>query len=201
MAQEHDAQKALETVQAELAAVTKELEALKGGEPVAVEPFRTKYEEVTKELENSRKVMATQMEAITKELEDSRAEVVKITQQRRRERFIKRVQELADLPGAPADDFAEILDHMQGNKLTEKEFEKVNQLLTSWNMIVKKSKMFDEIGRDGVVAFSGPEGQLMALAREKQAATPTLTYAKAYAAVLDEHPEIYRAYLKTREGK
>lgn len=202
MAQEHDAHKALETVQAELATVTKELEALKGGgDPVAVEPFRAKYEEVTKELEDSRRVMKQQLEAANKELEESRTEVVKITQQRRRERFIKRAQELADLPGAPADDFAEILDHIQGNKVSDKEFGKINQLLTSWNVIVKKSKMFDEIGQDGVVAFSGPEGQLMALAREKQATDGQLTYAKAYARVLDENPGIYRAYLKEREGK
>ena len=197
MAENHeDAQKALAIAQEELAAVKKELEALK----VPGAPPR-KYDEVKKELEATRQKMQAEIDQATKELETSRAEVVKITKQRRRERFITRAQELSDLPGATADDFGEILDHMEGNQLTAKEFEKVNQMLTSWNVIVQKSKIFDEVGSNGVVNFSGPEGQLIALAKEKMAADPKLTYAKAYSQAMTENPSIYRAYTKEREGK
>lgn len=203
MADAHpDTQKALDEAKAELANVQKQLADLQGGaSDPHLEPFKAKYEEVTKELEKSREVMRVQMESITKELEESKAEVQKITKQRRREKFIKRVQELAHLPGAPADDFAEILDHMQGNALTEKEFEKVNQMLTSWNRIVKESAIFTEIGRDLGVNFSGPEGQLTALAKSKMAVDKKLTYAKAFTEAVTENPDIYRAYQKEQEGR
>lgn len=200
MANDHaDAQKALADTTAELEAVKKELEALRGGDP-HVEPFKSKYEEVTKELEESRRVMKEQLEAATKELEESRNEVRKIQSQRRREKFIKRAQELQYLPGAPADDFAEVLDHMESNALTPAQFEKVNRLLTAWNKLAKESKLFTEIGRD-IPNFNGPEGSLVALAKAKMAADSKLTYEKAFAQAMEENPQLYRDYVKEQEEK
>lgn len=203
MAQDHaDMQKALDEARAELEAVKKELAAAKDTETDPhVETFKENYEAKQKELEDTRRVLKEQLEAATKELEESRAEVQKVNKQRRREKFIKRAQELSDLPGAPADDFAEILDHVESNQVTAKEFEKLNRMLTSWNVIVKKSKLFDEIGHDGVVAFSGPLGQLKAIAAEKRAVDPKLTPEKAFSLATQENPAIYRAYLKDQEGK
>ena len=166
-----------------------------------VEPFRARYEKVNKELEEQREKLRKQLEVASKELEESKAEILKITKQRRHETFIKMAQEMSDLPGANADDFAGILDKIE-NTLTEKEFAKMHAMLTSWNTIVGKSVLFEEIAREpGAGALTGAEAQLNALAKEKQVADPKLTFAKAYAQVLAENPKIYKAYLAERRTK
>ena len=130
-----------------------------------------------------------------------RAETQKIRQQRRREEFIKRAQELDSLPGAPADDFGEILDHI-AKALPEKEWEKFNQMLTSWNVVIEKSKLFEDAGTGGGgAAISGPEAKLTALAKALQEQNPKLTFAKAYSQAMTENPKIYREYLAEQGRK
>ena len=193
-------QAALAAAKADLATVTSELTALRGGSrgDIHIDPFKKEYEAVKAELEKSRQELTVQLEQATKELADSRGEVVKIQGIRRRERFIKRAQELDHLPGASADDFAEILDHIEGNKVTAKDFEKLNTMLTSWNAVVEKSALFTEIGSSQIGAFTGAEGKFMALAKER-AQERKVTFEKAYAQVMAEHPDLYRQYLAEKE--
>ena len=192
----------LAEVEKALADSQKEIEALKGGvvSPIHGDSFKKQYEETKAELEKVRADLQKQFEDAQKELVDSKAEVTKVRQQRRRERFIKMVQELPDLPGAPADDFAEILDKME-TALTEKQFGTFMTRLTAWNKIIETSKIFDEIGRDGVASFSGPSGQLHAMAVDLQTKDSKLSYSQAYTRVLEQNPELYKRYRAEQEGK
>lgn len=161
--------------------------------------LKADFAKVEKELAAARVELQKQLEDTTKELTESKAEVVKIRLARRREKFIKAVQPLTDLPGAPADDFAEIVEKCE-SALTPKQFEKLFTLLTSWNAILAKSKIFEEIGRTEIGAFTGAEGQLHALAKELQAANPKLSYPKAYTQATLEHPELYKRYRAEKES-
>lgn len=154
--------------------------------------LKADFAKAEKELADARTELQKQLDVTNKELADSRAEVVKVRLARRRELFIKRVQQLPHLPGAPADDFAEILEKIEGS-VEPKQFEKLNTLLTSWNAIIEKSKVFEEIGRTEVGSFTGAEGQLVAFAREL-AATEKISFEKAYSRVLLERPELYQRY-------
>jgi chromosome segregation ATPase len=200
---EQDTAKELADAKAALAKATEELAALKKQEdtsPPDLATARKAYTEISSELSKVRTELQGQLETVNKELEDARAEVLKIQAQRRREKFIKRVQELPNLPGAPADDFAEILDVVE-KAVTPKQFEKVNTLLSSWNAIIGKSKIFEELGRSEVGAFSGAEGTLHALAKEKAATSGgKLSYEKAYQMVLAENPTLYKRYLAEKES-
>ena len=85
--------------------------------------------------------------------------------------------------------------------LSEKQFGTMLTRLASWNAIIGKSKMFEEIGRETVADFSGPEGQLHALAKDIQTRNPKVSYAKAYDQALAENPELYKRYRAEREEK
>src|SRR5439155_12438305 len=159
--------------------------------------------ELTKQEAAARDELQKQIDARTKELADSRAEVEKIQQQRRREAFIKRVGELPNLPGAPADDFAEMLDDIEralSPTADKKRFEKFNRMLTAWDVIVGKSKLFEEIGRSGIPgSFTGAAGQLQALAKEAHEKDPKKSFAQHYTEVLKANPAIYRRYQAEQE--
>lgn len=182
--------------QVETGALTPELTLLKA-----------EFTKAERELAQVRAEFQQELEKSTKELNESRIEVTKIRLQRRREQFIKRVQGLASLPGAPADDFAEILDYVEQGlqkSIPEKApamFEKLNTLLTSWNEIIKKSALFAEVGRSEIAAFTGAEGKLVALAKAAQQADPNRTYEQHYDKVMRDHPELYRQYLQEKGGK
>lgn len=189
-----DLTKQLADAQAALAEAKKEVAT----PATHIEPFKEKYEKSQQELEAVRGDLRKQLDEATKELEDSKTEVTKIRQARRREKFIKRAQELDHLPGASADDFAEILDRVE-SALTEKQFGALNTRLTSWNAIIEQSKIFSEVGRDGVAAFSGPEGQLHALAMDLQTRDSKKSYAQAYDQAMRENPALYKRYLAEKE--
>ena len=198
---EQDTAKELADAKAALAKATEELAALKKQDdtsPPDLATARKAYSEINAELTKVRGEMQTQLETVNKELNDAKAEVVKITAKRRREKFIKRVQELPNLPGAPADDFAEILDVVE-KAVTPKQFETLNTRLTSWNAIIGKSKIFEELGRTEIGAFSGALGTLKALATER-ATSAKISYEKAYNQVLDENPTLYKRYLAEKES-
>lgn len=160
--------------------------------------LKNDFAKVEKELAQARAELQKQLEDTTKELEDSKAEVVKIRLARRRETFIKRVQQLSHLPGAPADDFAEILEKAEAG-MTPKQFEKLNTLLSSWDAIIAKSAVFQEIGRSDIQAFAGAQGKLHARAVER-AAKDKITYVKAYSLEVTENPELYKQYLAEKES-
>lgn len=205
--------KELADAKAALDKATKELTDLKGSAALTsdLDTMKKQYDAKNAELEKARGELQEQLEKANKDLDATKSEVIKIRAQRRREQFIKRVGELKELPGAPVDDFAEILDHIEAGlkavtpDKAEKEFAKLNQLLTSWNVVVGKSKVFEEIGRESVGAFTGALAQLQALAKEREIASQggkePLSFAKAYDLVLKEHPALYKQYLKEREGK
>lgn len=155
------------------------------------------------ELAKVRTELGSELEAREKELAASKAETVKIQKQRRRERFIKRAEELDHLPGAKADDFAEILDTIN-EKISEKLFTKFNNLLTAWNTVMEKNDLlFREIGAEGgnMGMLSGTQAQVDVLAQEKMAADPKLSKAQAIDRVLKEKPELYHKYLREQGGQ
>jgi hypothetical protein len=194
--------KELADTRAELARLKDELAAQAGpSTPAGVESVKAEYAKTLAETEKAREELRKQLEAAQTELEESRAEVLKIRASRRREKFIKMVQVLPSLPGINPDDFGEILDVIEAH-LTEKQFNKVHALLTSWNAVIAKSAVFQELGRagDGPLALQGPEGRLVALAKDRQASDPKLTYEQAYAKVLQENPEVYRQYVAERRA-
>jgi Alanyl-tRNA synthetase len=170
-----------------------------------LDTLKKQFAESDKALKKERAELQEQVTKAQKDTEDARAEVAKIKQQRRRENFIKRAHELTGLPGAPADDFAEILDaveaglHQVAPEKAEKWFAKFNQLLTSWNTIVSKSAILDSIGRDGSGTFRGAAAQLDHLAKAMMEKDPKLSYAVAYDKVLGENPELYRKYQRETE--
>ena len=183
-------------------------------EPVKVEPVidtlttdldsvQKRNAALEKELDKVRTELRGEIEIRTAELEASKAETEKLRKQRRRERFIKRAEELDYLPGAKADDFAEPLDLIEAGLAATipdraaKVFGKFNEKLTSWNAIIEKNDvLFREIGREGgdLGMLSGVEAQLEVLTKEVQAGDPKLSHAQAYDRVLTEHPQLYRKY-------
>jgi len=198
----------LAAAEAALTKANAELAELKSAGTVTsdLETLKKQHAQAEQALTKERTELQEQLEKRTKEVATAREEVAKIKQQRRRENFIKRAHELTGLPGAPADDFAEILDHVEAGlhavvpDKAEKEFGKLNQLLSSWNAIVGKSAILQEVGRTTVGAFRGAAAQLDHLAKEVQAADPKLTYAKAYEKVMLENPELYRKYQTEQES-
>jgi len=185
-------------------------EETKAAETSNVETLTTDLDSVQKrnaqletELAKVRTELQAEVEKSVKELEAAKAETDRLRKQRRRERFIKRAEELGHLPGTQADDFAEILDAVNG-AIPEKMFTKLNNLLSSWNEVVKKNDLlFREIGSNGgsMGMLSGAEAQLEALTREQMAADPKLSHAQAYDKVLKAHPHIYQKYVAEQGGK
>lgn len=168
-----------------------------------LDSVRKQRDALEKELSKVRGELTAELELRTKELKDSQKETEEIRKQRRRERFIKRAQELDHLPGTRADDFAEILDTVNA-AIPEKMFTKLNNLLSSWNEVAKKNALlFQEVGREGgsLGMLSGSEAQIEALAQEKRAADPKLSIEKARTLVIQEHPALYRKYEREQGGK
>jgi hypothetical protein len=200
--------KDLADAQAALKAATDELTALKsaGAMTSDLETLKKQHSEAEKALQKERGELQEQVTKALKDAEDARAEVAKIKTQRRRENFIKRAHELTGLPGAPADDFAEILDaidaglHQVAPEKAEKFFNKFNQLLTSWNTVVGKSALFEKIGSGVSGPFRGAMAQMSFLAKEAQAKNPKLTYEQAFAKVMQDNPELYRKYETEKES-
>lgn len=198
----------LATANAALKKATDELNELKGSGAITsdLETLKTKNAEVEKRLAGEKAELQKQLEERTKEAEAAVAEVVKIRTMRRREGFIKRAQELSKLPGAPADDFAEILDaidaglHAVAPEKAEKWFAKFNQLLSSWNAIVSKSAILETYGKSGSAPFRGALAQLQMLGKELQEKDPKLTKEQAFAKAMDENPDLYRKYQTEKES-
>jgi hypothetical protein len=206
-AKQADAKK-LADAEAALAKANEELAAFKaaGGLTSDLDTIKKQHAEAEKALNTERAELRVELEKRTKEAEDARAEVAKIRQARRRENFIKRAHELTGLPGAPADDFAEVLDaieaglHQVAPEKAEKYFAKFNQLLTSWNAIVGKSAILETVGRSVTGPFRGAMAQLTMLAKEEQAKDKDLTYEQAFTKVMQDHPELYRKYQTEKES-
>ena len=199
----------LTDAEAKLTAANAELAALKsaGAMTTDLETLKKQHVEAEKALTKERGELQEQLEKRSKEVEEARAEVAKIKTQRRRENFIKRAHELTGLPGAPADDFAEILDAVEAglhqvapDKAEKKFFNKFNQLLTSWNTIVGKSALFEKVGSSISGPFRGAMAQMTFLAKELQEKDKNLTYEKAFAKVMQDHPDLYRKYETEKES-
>ena len=166
--------------------------------------------ELEAELQKVRADLGAEVETRTAELQASKAEVLKIQKARRRERFIKRCEDLDYLPGAKADDFAETLDLIEAGLTAvapdraTKLFSKFNERLTAWNAVIEKNDLlFKEIGRNGgdLGMLSGVEAQMEVLVQEKMASDAKLTKAQAYDAVLKAHPQLYRKYQAEQAAK
>jgi len=166
--------------------------------------------ELEAELPKVRADLGAEVETRTAELQASKAEVLKIQKARRRERFIKRCEDLDYLPGAKADDFAETLDLIEAGLTAvapdraTKLFSKFNERLTAWNAVIEKNDLlFKEIGRNGgdLGMLSGVEAQMEVLVQEKMASDAKLTKAQAYDAVLKAHPQLYRKYQAEQAAK
>ena len=198
----------LTEAEAKLKAATDELAALKSQGTVTsdLETLKKQLADAEKAVGKERIELQEQVTKALKEAEDARAEVVKIKQARRRENFIKRVQELKGLPGAPADDFAEILDAIEAGlhqvvpEKAEKFFAKFNQYLTSWNAIVSKSAILEQVGRSVTGPFRGAMAQMQMLAKELRDKDSKLTEAQAFDKVMVEHPDLYRKYQTEKES-
>ncbi len=194
-------QKELDAARAEVERVKQELAALTPRQTDQIDVVKAEYAKTLAETEKAREDLRKQLEVAQAEAEDARTEVLKIRAARRREKFIKFAQALSNLPGASADDFAETLDTVEA-AIPEKAFHKLHALLTSWNTLLEKSRVFEEIGRagDGPAILSGPAGRLASLAKDLQASNPKFTYEQAYAEAMRQHPEIYKQYVAEQRG-
>lgn len=203
----------LKNLTEKLDTIGKQLAKLEGGTSDTSPNFtsdlatlKVEFSKAEKELAGARSELQKQLEDTNKELTANREEVLKVRAARRREQFIRRVGKLGHLPGAPADDFAEILDTIEAGlqKVAPEKatvmFTKLDTMLNSWNAIVEKSKLFSEIGREGgAVNFSGAEGVLHAMAKER-ASADKVPYEQAYAKVLKENPDMYARYRAEKES-
>lgn len=194
-------QKDLDAARAEVERVKQELAALTPRQTDQIDVVKAEYAKTLAETEKAREELRKQLEVAQAEAEDARQEVLKIRAARRREKFIKFAQALSNLPGASADDFAETLDTVEA-AIPEKAFHKLHALLTSWNTLLEKSRVFEEIGRsgDGPAILSGPAGRLASLAKDLQTSNPKLTYEQAYAEAMRRHPDIYKQYVAEQRG-
>lgn len=203
-----DLEKQLAEATAKAEAATKELAELKGTGILTsdLDTLKRQNADVEKKLAAEKVELQKQLEERTKEAAEAVAEVAKIRSMRRREGFLKRAHELAHLPGAAADDFGETLDvieaglHAIAPETATKHFEKLNRLLTAWNVALEKSAVFESIGVSGDMPFRGALAQIKMLAKEAQLADPKLTEAQAFDKALSANPALYRKYLAEKES-
>lgn len=190
------------TAKSALAEKEREIAELKGvaAVPGALDTVRKEYSAVSDELATVRRDLQKQLEDKAAELEATKAEITKLHAANRREDFIKFChQNLADLPGATADDTAEMFDKFE-KAVGAKDWAKFAGRLRSWSTIVAKSKVFEEIGRSGTApAWGSAEGALHALATER-ATQKNIPFVKAYDEVLVENPDLYKRYRAEKES-
>jgi len=150
-------------------------------------------EPVQKRLDDFQKAI----DAAEKRAEAAENRANALVEQREREEYIQKAASL-DLPGAPAEDFAEILRKAQGS-LTDEEREKMDEILGAASAAIREGEMLKELGSGG----RGPttvEAEAEAIAKQFMEADKALTFDLAKAKVWEQRPDLYRRYRKERDA-
>lgn len=115
--------------------------------------------------------------------------------QKQREVYIQKATELG-LPGAPADDFADILRKAQ-EALSDEERAKMDEILQGASKAIKEGDLLKEVGSGG----SGPtdsEAEMKTIAKGFMETDPKLTQEMAEAKAWDQNPALYAQYQRER---
>lgn len=146
---------------------------------------------------------AAQIEELRKRLEEAEKrareaeEIAKAERERRlNAEYVQKAQGFRHLPGWRAEEFGPILRKMH-EALGDEAFAKFEQVLRGADEALGKSKLFAEIGRNGAGGGS-VVAQIEAKAAELMAQQKGLTRAQAVAKVLEQHPDLARAYYEER---
>lgn len=184
----HEMSKAeLEKLQADVEALTERAEAAEG----KVEELTAELAEATKEPEPAPEV-EKQLEDLAKRATAAEEALAKMRDERERERYIAKAQELAELPGANPDDLGPILRKIDG-ALDEEQREKFAGMLKAANAAVHAGRVYEEFGSDTAAARS-VVAKVESLADEIRKANPGMTAQIARGEVWKQHPELRRAY-------
>jgi hypothetical protein len=151
-------------------------------------------EAVTKRMDEFQKAI----EAAEARAEKAEEQVQKMVDEAERSAYIAKAARL-DLPGAAADDFAEILRKAE-NALTEEEREKFEGVLKGASAAIREGALLQEMGRGGRGSTS-VESEVSALAIEVQKANPTLTLEQARGKVWQDRPDLFQKYRNERSLK
>jgi hypothetical protein len=176
------------------AAVAAAVEAQTAEEEFDEEILDELPEAVTKRMDEFQKAI----EAAEARAEKAEEQVQKMVDEAERSAYIAKAARL-DLPGAAADDFAEILRKAE-NALTEEEREKFEGVLKGASAAIREGALLQEMGRGGRGSTS-VESEVSALAIEVQKANPTLTLEQARGKVWQDRPDLFQKYRNERSLK
>lgn len=129
--------------------------------------------------------------AASERAEAAEVRIQKLEDEKERSRYITKAASL-DLPGAPADDLAEILRKADG-ALSEEEREKFDEILKSASKAIAEGALYGEIGSGGGSETS-TMGEVRELAKALQAEDPKLSYQMAEAKVWEARPDLYNKH-------
>jgi hypothetical protein len=135
------------------------------------------------------------LEAAEDRAKEAEGRVVAMDERREREAYIQKAQSLG-LPGAPADDFAEILRKAQG-ALTDEERDKMDEILNASANAIREGDLLKEVGNGG----RGPtsvEGEVETLAKALMEKDPAMTREAAEGQVWKDRPDLYTRYRNER---
>jgi hypothetical protein len=129
------------------------------------------------------------------ELAEGRAAIEKAKAEKEEAEYIEKAKDL----GGDAKVLGPVLMRIAKGKTTEADATAIEALLKSMAAIAAKSPLFKNIGTGAGDPNAGdPEAMLKAKAEAIQKANEGMTYAVAYTKALEENPDLYAEYTKTR---
>ena len=169
------------------AAVKAEIDGDDDGDVIEMSPEIAKRFEAMEGIAKAAEERAEEAEKTVNKLHDEKERMV----------YIRKVSEL-DLPGAVADDFAEILRKADG-ALTDDERVKFNEVLKSASEAIKEGSLLKEAGVSSSDTFTGVEGEVVELVKVLRTADPTLSEEIARGQVWNTRPDLYKRYRDERD--
>jgi hypothetical protein len=128
-------------------------------------------------------------------LADATAAIEKANSEKEEAAYIEKAKDL----GGDAKVLGPVLMRIAKGKTTEADATAIETMLKSMAAIAAKSPLFKSIGTGAGDPNAGdPEAMLKSKAEAIQKANEGMTYAVAYTKALEENPELYAEYAKTR---
>lgn len=162
--------------------------APEGAQTLDVEKAAQQIQELQKRLEEAEK-RAREAEEIAKQERERRLNA----------EYVQKAKSFEHLPGWQPEEFGPILRKIH-EAVGDETYAKLEQVLRGADEAIAKGQLFAELGKgesdDGDVA-----ARIEAAAKELQKNNPALTHAAAVAKVLEQNPELARAYYQDRRQR
>ena len=168
-----------------------EAEMAKGDDHIEEEMMQDLPEAVAKRMDEFQKAI----DAAEARADKAEEQVQKMVEEAQRSEYIAKAARL-NLPGAAADDFAEIL-RKADSSLNAEERAKFHEVLKSASAAITEGALLQEVGQGGRGSTT-VEAEVAGLALEVQKANPTLTLEQARGKVWQQRPDLFQKYRSER---